>query len=314
MTEQPTFDLLSPGFRADPYPYYARMRREAPVFKTKINYDPKSLVPVAKIGSQPVVMVVRKDLPASNLKEFVELAKKRSNTEPLTFGSPVFGSPHQVFFEQMQRDLGVKMVHVPFRGIAPAVTEVLSGRIDMTFATENSAAGLVADNKVKALAVLGPARVKMLPQLQTSAEAGYPKLRAGFWYALVAPPHTPKAIVDRYNALVEEPDFARLDFSRRWLLRLCLWTLPLPWVSAELGWFVAEYGRQPWAIDGVLPTFLGSSSVSAAQVLFTLSGFVLFYSVLLVIDVVLMRKYVRMGPVEALGPPDYAPARLAVAS
>jgi len=176
----------------------------APVFKTKSNYDPKSLVPVAKIGSQPVVVVVRKDLPVSNLHEFVELAKKRSNVEPLTFGSPGFGSPHQVFFEQMQRDLGVKMVHVPFRGIAPAMTEVLSGRIDMTFATENSAAGLVADNKVKALAVLGPSRVKMLPQLQTSVEAGYPKLRAGFWYALVAPPHTPKTIVDRYNALAEE--------------------------------------------------------------------------------------------------------------
>ena len=94
---------------------------------------------------------------------------------------------------------------------------------------------------------------------------------------------------------------SRRDFSQRWLLRLCLLTLPLPWVSAELGWFVAEYGRQPWAIDGVLPTFLASSSVSPAQVLFTLSGFVLFYSSLLVIDVMLMRKYVRMGPVEALG-------------
>jgi cytochrome bd ubiquinol oxidase subunit I len=107
---------------------------------------------------------------------------------------------------------------------------------------------------------------------------------------------------------------SRRDFSQRWLLRLCLLTLPLPWVSAELGWFVAEYGRQPWAIDGVLPTFLASSSVSVAQVLFTLSGFVLFYSSLLVIDVMLMRKYVRMGPVEALGvAPQPASPRLATA-
>jgi cytochrome d ubiquinol oxidase subunit I len=95
---------------------------------------------------------------------------------------------------------------------------------------------------------------------------------------------------------------SKLDFSRRWLLRLFLWTLPLPWVAAELGWFVAEYGRQPWAIDGVLPTFLASSSVSTAQVLFTLCGFVLFYSCLFIVDVMLMRKYVLMGPVEALGP------------
>jgi len=94
---------------------------------------------------------------------------------------------------------------------------------------------------------------------------------------------------------------SKLDFSRRWLLRTYVWSLPLPWLAAELGWFVAEYGRQPWAIDHVLPTFLASSAVSVPQVLFTLSGFVLFYSALAVVDVVLMRKYVLMGPVEALG-------------
>ena len=58
-------------------------------------------------------------------------------------------------------------------------------------------------------------------------------------------------------------DASQRNFSRRWLLRLALWSLPLPWIAAELGWVVAEYGRQPWAIDGVLPTFLAASSVSA---------------------------------------------------
>jgi cytochrome bd ubiquinol oxidase subunit I len=96
-------------------------------------------------------------------------------------------------------------------------------------------------------------------------------------------------------------DASHRNFSRRWLLRLGLWSLPLPWIAAELGWIVAEYGRQPWAIDGVLPTFLASSSVSVVQVLFTLCGFVLFYSSLLVVDVTLMRKYILMGPVKALG-------------
>ena len=85
-----------------------------------------------------------------------------------------------------------------------------------------------------------------------------------------------------------------------------VWSLPLPWVAAELGWVVAEYGRQPWAIDGVLPTFLAVSSVSAAQVLFTLAGFVLFYSSLLVVDIVLMRKYIRWGRCDALGLPEPA--------
>jgi cytochrome d ubiquinol oxidase subunit I len=101
-------------------------------------------------------------------------------------------------------------------------------------------------------------------------------------------------------------DASHRNFSRRWLLHLMLWSLPLPWIAAELGWIVAEYGRQPWAIDGVLPTFLAVSSVSSAQVLFTLFGFVLFYSSLLVVDVMLMRKYIRMGPVQALGLPEPA--------
>jgi cytochrome d ubiquinol oxidase subunit I len=96
-------------------------------------------------------------------------------------------------------------------------------------------------------------------------------------------------------------DASHRNFSRQWLLHLMFWSLPLPWVAAELGWVVAEYGRQPWAIDGILPTFLAVSSVSAAQILFSLAGFVLFYSSLLVADIVLMRKYIRMGPVQALG-------------
>jgi cytochrome d ubiquinol oxidase subunit I len=102
-------------------------------------------------------------------------------------------------------------------------------------------------------------------------------------------------------------DVSRRNFSRHWLLRLTLWSLPLPWIAAELGWIVAEYGRQPWAIDEVLPTFLAVSSVSAAQVLFSLTGFVLFYSSLLVVDIMLMLRYVRMGPLRALG--LAAPAR-----
>jgi cytochrome d ubiquinol oxidase subunit I len=99
-------------------------------------------------------------------------------------------------------------------------------------------------------------------------------------------------------------DASHRNFSRRWLQHLMLWSLPLPWIAAELGWIVAEYGRQPWAIDGVLPTFLAVSSVSSAQVLFTLAGFVVFYSSLLVVDVMLMLRYIRMGPVEALGRPQ----------
>jgi cytochrome d ubiquinol oxidase subunit I len=82
----------------------------------------------------------------------------------------------------------------------------------------------------------------------------------------------------------------------RWLLGVCLWSLPLPWVAAELGWVVAEVGRQPWTIDGVLPTFLSVSSVPVSNVWISLAAFVLFYSVLAVVEVYLMVRTIRHGP------------------
>jgi cytochrome d ubiquinol oxidase subunit I len=90
---------------------------------------------------------------------------------------------------------------------------------------------------------------------------------------------------------------ARRQLDRyRWFLRLSVLLLPLPWLSSELGWFVAENGRQPWTIDGILPTYLSASSVSAGTVGLSLIGFVLFYSALAVVELFLMIKYVRLGP------------------
>ncbi len=82
----------------------------------------------------------------------------------------------------------------------------------------------------------------------------------------------------------------------RWYLRLAACALPLPWIAAELGWVVAEYGRQPWVVQGVLPTAMGTSSVTAGQVLTSLSSFVIFYSLLAIIEIYLMVKYIRLGP------------------
>jgi cytochrome d ubiquinol oxidase subunit I len=89
--------------------------------------------------------------------------------------------------------------------------------------------------------------------------------------------------------------------DRRWFLYAALASLPLPWIAAELGWIVAEYGRQPWVVEGVLPTFLGVSSTSAGQLWLSLLGFVLFYSVLAVVDVFLLVRTIRQGPPKAGG-------------
>ena len=81
-----------------------------------------------------------------------------------------------------------------------------------------------------------------------------------------------------------------------WFLKLAFFSLPLPWIAIELGWIVAEYGRQPWAVDGVLPTFLGVSRTSVGNVWFSLVGFAVFYSALAVVDVFLMVRTIRRGP------------------
>jgi cytochrome bd ubiquinol oxidase subunit I len=99
--------------------------------------------------------------------------------------------------------------------------------------------------------------------------------------------------------------------QQRWFLRVAFWSLPLPWIAAELGWIVAEYGRQPWAIDGVLPTFLGASPVPALEVWLSLTGFVVFYSALAVVDGYLLVRTIRRGP-DGLGFwPPHSPAPVA---
>lgn len=82
----------------------------------------------------------------------------------------------------------------------------------------------------------------------------------------------------------------------RWFLWIALLSLPLPWIAAELGWFVAEYGRQPWVIEGLLPTFLGVSSISGGQIMTSLLGFIVFYTGLAIVEFFLMTKYVKLGP------------------
>ncbi len=103
--------------------------------------------------------------------------------------------------------------------------------------------------------------------------------------------------------------------SHRWYLWVAFLSLPLPWIAAEFGWIVAEYGRQPWAIEGVLPTFLGVSAHKASHVWLSLAGFVVFYTTLLVVDIFLMQRMIRRGP-DGLGywpdsdpdaPPAHAP-------
>jgi cytochrome d ubiquinol oxidase subunit I len=92
----------------------------------------------------------------------------------------------------------------------------------------------------------------------------------------------------------------------RWFLWLALLSLPLPWVASETGWIVAEYGRQPWVVEGLLPTFMGVSSIPAESIWISLIGFVIFYSALAVVELYLMIKYIRLGPSELFSEKNFS--------
>ncbi|MFT4247333.1 MAG: cytochrome ubiquinol oxidase subunit I [Pseudomonas sp.] len=93
------------------------------------------------------------------------------------------------------------------------------------------------------------------------------------------------------------------DFEhRRWFLKLAVWTLPLPWIAIECGWFVAEYGRQPWSVEGVLPTFYAASGLALHEILLTLVGFTAIYTTLMIIEIKLMLRSIRKGPDERVPP------------
>lgn len=95
----------------------------------------------------------------------------------------------------------------------------------------------------------------------------------------------------------------RIQYNR-WFLWVALLSLPLPWIAAELGWVVAEYGRQPWIVEGLLPTFLGASSLSKEALWVSLTGFIIFYTILAIVEVALMIKYIRLGPEHLFKPTE----------
>lgn len=106
----------------------------------------------------------------------------------------------------------------------------------------------------------------------------------------------------------------RRGIYKRWFLWIAVLSLPLPWLAAELGWVVAEYGRQPWVVDGLLPTFMGVSSLPTSSIWISLLGFVTFYSVLAVVEVFLMVRYIRLGPDQLFNPEDFSLQPMALAN
>lgn len=170
----------------------------APAMQKNLPYDArKDIAPITMGAVFPNVFVVHPGVPARTLTEFVQLA--RSQPGKITYASSGVGGAGHLSGELFKLAAGIEMVHVPYKGGGPAMTDLLGGRVDMYAAVPSTALPHVQAGKLRALAVTGPKRLATMPDVPTVAESGYPGFEAVNWYCFVAPGKTPKDIIDFWN-------------------------------------------------------------------------------------------------------------------
>ena len=183
-----------------------------PSMYPKLAHDPlRSFVPVAYVARVPNVLVVKADAPWRTLKDLLDAARARPGR--LSYSSGGNGSAAHITVEALKLRARVFMVHIPYRGTAPSVTDVLGGQVDCTFTGAPALIPHVRQGRLRALAVSSPQRLAALPDVPTVAESGYPGFEADQWYGVVAPTGTPAERVTRLNAEINRalalPEVAR---------------------------------------------------------------------------------------------------------
>jgi tripartite-type tricarboxylate transporter receptor subunit TctC len=174
----------------------------------KLPYDPeKDIIKVSTAAEAPAVIMVRQDLAPKNLKELVELARKQP--KGLTFGSGGQGSSAHLAVELFFSGVDAELTHVPYKGVAAAILDLIAGRIDVGLSSVGSAAQHIKGGRVRGLAVAGKERHPLLPEVPTFAEAGYPDYNMVYWFGFMAPGGTPPAIITQLQQgiakAVEQP-------------------------------------------------------------------------------------------------------------
>lgn len=160
----------------------------------------KDLVPVALVAELPTVMVVRADSPWKSVGDAVKAAKaKPGEVKQALAGNGTVG---HLAGEMLSRQAGIQVLNIPYKGAAPAITDLIGGQTDYMFATPQSVAGMIKGGKLRAIAVTSQKRLSFLPNVPTVAESGYKDFVAMDWKAIVAPAGTPPEIVQRLNAEV----------------------------------------------------------------------------------------------------------------
>jgi tripartite-type tricarboxylate transporter receptor subunit TctC len=167
-----------------------------PYMFEKLPYDAnKDFVPISLLAIVPSVFVVNASVPAKDLKEFVKLAK--DNPGKITYGSAGNGSAGHLAFEYLKLAAQIDLLHIPYKGTGPQLTDLLGGRLDAAAAGAPPLLPHIKGGKLRAIAVGTPQRIAALPDVATVAEQGYPGFETSQWYGLMAPAKTPEAIVKR---------------------------------------------------------------------------------------------------------------------
>lgn len=168
----------------------------------KLNFDPTALEPLAILASIPNTLTVKNDLPVTSVQELIAYAK--AHPGKLNFGSQGAGTTPHLTGELFARMTGTRLVHVPYRGTAQAVNDLIAGHVDMLFFQMDSVRAQYQAGKAKMLAVTTATRIAAVPEVPTMIEAGIAGFRSDTWNALVAPPKTPAAIVMKLSQAVNE--------------------------------------------------------------------------------------------------------------
>ncbi len=166
-----------------------------------LSYDPvKSFTPIGFAGAVPMLVVVAADSPIKSLADLIAKAK----TEKLSYASAGAGSTMHIIGEVINSEAGIKTTHVPYKGLGPALNDLMGGHIQLLSADLPVLQPLVAGGKLRALALFAPERTPLLPDLPTSKELGYPRMLMGNWYAMLAPAGVPADVVATLDkAMVE---------------------------------------------------------------------------------------------------------------
>jgi tripartite-type tricarboxylate transporter receptor subunit TctC len=169
----------------------------------KLNYNPeKDFIPISLVGTQANILVVNPTVRANSMAELIALAKASPGT--INFASSGYGAAAHLAGELFKTEAGINIIHVAYKGAAPALQDVVAGHVQMMFATAASVIGLIKNGKVRALAVTTPKRTALLPDLPTVDELGIKGFDATTWHGLVAPAGTPRPIIDALNFAVVE--------------------------------------------------------------------------------------------------------------